>query len=182
MKVIDSLIGVCWLAFWLYWLIKAANSKQSIGYGKRFIAIRFGILIIALLLVRLDVFDNYSRARNLPLGIIGLVILISGLAVAVWARLNLGRSWGMPMSEKKDAELVTSGPYKYIRHPIYTGILLGMIGTSLAVSPYWFIAAAILGAYFIYSATVEEKIMTKKFGSVYRAYKKQSKMLVPFIF
>jgi len=86
------------------------------------------------------------------------------------------------MSTKDEPELVTTGPYRTIRHPIYTGIILGMIGTAIAVSIYWVIAVVVLGAYFIYSAVVEERNMTRLFPGIYPEYKRSTKMLIPFVF
>ncbi len=85
------------------------------------------------------------------------------------------------MSEKIDATLVTTGPYRYIRHPIYSGIILAMVGTALAVTIYWLVAVAVLGTYFVYSASVEERIMVRLFPATYPAYKKSTHMLIPFI-
>lgn len=85
------------------------------------------------------------------------------------------------MTKKQDPELVTTGPYQYIRHPIYTGILLGTLGSAIDVSTYWLIVFIIFAFYFIYSAVVEEKLMMKQFPQVYPAYKKKTKMLIPFI-
>ncbi len=113
---------------------------------------------------------------------IGLAIFVLGLALAVWARLYIGRNWGMPMSRKDDPELVTTGPYHTVRHPIYSGIILGMIGTAIAVSWYWLIAAAAMGAYFGFSAVAEERYMAGQFPDTYPEYKQSTKMLVPFIF
>ena len=76
---------------------------------------------------------------------IGLALFLAGLAVAIWARVHLGRNWGMPMSEKADAELVTTGPYRWIRNPIYSGLILAMIGTALAVSAEWLLVVVVLG-------------------------------------
>ena len=108
-------------------------------------------------------------------------ILILGLALAVWARVYLGRNWGMPMSQRADPELVTTGPYRRIRHPIYSGVILGMAGTVIAVSPYWLNAVAILGAYFLVSAVIEERTMAKLFPTAYPPYKRATKMLIPYI-
>jgi len=85
------------------------------------------------------------------------------------------------MSQKQDPELVTSGPYRYIRHPIYTGILFAMLGSSLVSSLFWLMVFAISGIYFIYSALIEEKLMMKQFPKVYSDYKRKTKMLIPFI-
>jgi protein-S-isoprenylcysteine O-methyltransferase Ste14 len=86
------------------------------------------------------------------------------------------------MSQKADPDLITSGPYHLVRHPIYTGILTAGIGTAVALSWVWLIVVAISGAYFIYSATNEERYMTTQFPDAYPAYKRSSKMLIPFIF
>jgi protein-S-isoprenylcysteine O-methyltransferase Ste14 len=112
---------------------------------------------------------------------IGLAIFLLGLALAVWARVYLGSNWGMPMSKKVDPEIVTTGPYSVIRHPIYSGIILAMVGTTVAVSLYWLVAVVVLGAYFIYSAVMEERYMTELFPAAYADYKRSTKMLVPFI-
>jgi protein-S-isoprenylcysteine O-methyltransferase Ste14 len=104
-----------------------------------------------------------------------------GLALAIWARVYLGRNWGMPMSQKADPELVTAGPYSSIRHPIYSGIILAMIGMTIAVSLYWLVAVVAIGAYFLYSAIVEERSMARLFPDSYPEYKRSTKMLIPFI-
>ena len=78
--------------------------------------------------------------------------------------------------------LVTSGPYHLVRHPIYTGILLAGVGTAAALSWFWLILVALAGVYFVYSATVEERNMAKQFPETYPAYRRSTKMLVPFVF
>jgi protein-S-isoprenylcysteine O-methyltransferase Ste14 len=86
------------------------------------------------------------------------------------------------MSQKDDPELVTSGPYHLVRHPIYSGILIAGIGTAVALSWLWLIAAVLAGVYFVYSATVEERNMAQQFPETYPAYRRSTKMLVPFVF
>ena len=86
------------------------------------------------------------------------------------------------MSEKVDAELVTTGPYQYIRNPIYSGIMLAAIGTAIAVSWYWLFVVALMSAYFVYSAIVEEHTMERLFPDSYPAYRRSTKKLIPFIF
>ena len=75
-----------------------------------------------------------------------------------------------------------SGPYRRVRHPIYSGIILAMVGTAVAISWYWPVAVGVSGAYFIYSATAEERYMTKLFPDAYPAFKRSTKMLIPFVF
>lgn len=86
------------------------------------------------------------------------------------------------MSQKSEPELVTSGPYHLIRHPIYSGILLATIGTSVALSWFWLIATALAGVYFIYAATVEERYLSVQVPDAYPSYKRSTKMLVPYLF
>ena len=113
---------------------------------------------------------------------IGLALFLLGLGLAVWARLYLGRNWGMPMSRKDDPELVTTGPYHWVRNPIYSGLILAMIGTAIAVSVAWLIAAVLLGGYFVYSAIKEGAYLAGQFPDTYPAYQASTKMLIPFVF
>ncbi|HEY5010972.1 MAG TPA: isoprenylcysteine carboxylmethyltransferase family protein, partial [Acidimicrobiales bacterium] len=75
-----------------------------------------------------------------------------------------------------------SGPYRLVRHPIYSGILAAGIGTALALNWSWLIVVAIAGTYFIYSATVEERYLTKEFPDAYPEYRRSTKMLIPYLF
>jgi protein-S-isoprenylcysteine O-methyltransferase Ste14 len=182
MRAIDIVIGAGWLVFWIYWLAASAGVKAGRTRWTRFAGFRVAIVLVALLLLRLGVFKGRTVTRDPWLQVIGLVIFFLGLALAVWARVYLGRNWGMPMSEKADPELVTTGPYSTVRHPIYSGIILAMIGTTVAVSLYWLVAVVLVGAYFIYSAEMEERYMAGRFPDAYPKYKQSTKMLIPFIF
>jgi protein-S-isoprenylcysteine O-methyltransferase Ste14 len=187
MHVIDIVILVGWVAFWIYWFAAAVGAKpgqsRSGYFSGGFVALRVGIFLVVLVLLRFRVLKGHEVATTaLWLQAVGLALFFMGLGLAIWARLYLGRNWGMPMSRKEDPELVTTGPYSSIRHPIYTGIILAMIGTTLAVSVYWLVAVVLLGAYFIYSAVTEERTMASLFPDSYPAYKQSTKMLVPFIF
>ena len=182
MKVIDIIIGAGWIVFWVYWLAMAATAKAGRSRWTQFAGFRVGIALLILLLIRLRVLKGHVAATGNPwlLGI-GLAVFVIGLALAVWARVYLGRNWGMPMSQKADPDLVTTGPYGSIRHPIYSGIILAMVGTAIAVSPYWLIAAAVVGAYFLFSAVSEERTMARLFPAAYPPYKRATKMLIPYI-
>jgi protein-S-isoprenylcysteine O-methyltransferase Ste14 len=182
MKAIDIIIGVGWIVFWAYWLVMAATAKAGRSRWTQFAGVRVAIILVILVLIRLRVFKVHGAATANPwLMGIGLAIFVLGLALAVWARVYLGRNWGMPMSQKADPELVTTGPYGRIRHPIYSGIILGMVGTAIAVSPYWLIAVAIVGAYFLVSAVVEERTMAKLFPAAYPPYQRATKILIPYV-
>lgn len=164
------------------WLAAAGRTKPGSMQLGRGAGVRLIILALILVLIHVRAFRNHAENHGPWTAGVGLALFFAGLAVAVWARVHLGRNWGTPMSQKADPELVTSGPYRLIRHPIYTGMILAMIGTAVAVSFYWLILAALFSAYFVYSATREERYMTERFPGAYPQYKQSTKMLVPFIF
>jgi protein-S-isoprenylcysteine O-methyltransferase Ste14 len=182
MDAVDIVIGVGWAVFWIGWIAVSVGVKAGRSRWTRFAGFRVAAVVIILLLLRLRVLNRHTVTHNPWLEAVGLAIFLLGLALAVWARVYLGRNWGMPMSEKVDPELVMTGPYRTIRHPIYSGIILAMVGTAVAVSVYWLIAVVLLGAYFIYSAFMEERYMAGLFPDAYPRYKQSTKMLIPFIF
>ena len=143
MSTLNVAIPVAWVVFWVYWLISAFAAKR----GSRTTLTRFpglGILVLAFVLLR--IFKANSLTVHTPvLQVIGVVLFVSGLAFAVWARIHLGRNWGMPMTQKDEPELVTSGPYHLVRHPIYSGILLAILGTAAATHVYVFIIFVVIG-------------------------------------
>lgn len=179
-----NLITALWLIFVIYWIVSAIGVKRNVEkkYGAFFLS---RILIIVALLVFFNIPHAQSfftsRDTNQDLIYLGVIMCLLGIGLAIWARVYLGRNWGMPMSLKENTELVTSGPYKYIRHPIYTGALFAMIGSGFVMSAWW-IFFIIFTCYFIYSAFMEEKIMIKQFPEAYPEYKRRSKMLIPLIF
>jgi protein-S-isoprenylcysteine O-methyltransferase Ste14 len=77
---------------------------------------------------------------------------------------------------------VTTGPYRRVRHPIYTGLIVALLGTAVATTLFGLIAVAVLGGFFIYSATREEAYLAEQFPDTYPAYKRSTKMLIPFVF
>jgi protein-S-isoprenylcysteine O-methyltransferase Ste14 len=181
MHVVDVVIFAGWVAFWLYWLVASIGVKAGQTRWTRFAGVRVGVILVVLLLLHTRILKAHTAGSDPWLQGIGLAVFLLGLALAVWARVYLGRNWGMPMSQKADPELVTTGPYRSIRHPIYSGIILAMIGTTIAVSLYWLAAIVLVGAYFAYSATMEERFMAGRFPDSYPEYKRSTKMLIPFI-
>jgi protein-S-isoprenylcysteine O-methyltransferase Ste14 len=181
MRAVDIVIGVGWAAFWIYWIAASVDVKAGRTRRNRFAGVRVAIILAVLLLLRLRLLKGRTVTTDPWLQVIGLALFLLGLALAIWARVYLGRNWGMPMSEKADPELVTTGPYSTVRHPIYSGIILAMVGTTIAVSLYWLVAVVLLGAYFIYSAIKEERYMAGRFPDTYPHYKQSTKMLIPFI-
>jgi protein-S-isoprenylcysteine O-methyltransferase Ste14 len=181
-RPVELVFAVGWAAFWLYWLVAAFSMKRGHVAWSHELRIRVVIVAVAILLSRVGAFRGHPVGSNPWLAGIGLVLFGLGLGFAVWARIHLGRNWGIPMTQKAEPELVTSGPYRLVRHPIYSGILVAGIGTALALSWLWLTAVALAGIYFVYSATVEEGYLGEQFPDSYPPYKRSTKMLVPFVF
>lgn len=182
MHAVELVFAVVWTAFWLYWLVAAFSMKRGRVPWSRELGIRAVLAVIVILLIRLGAFRDHGLNTDPWRAGLGLVLFALGLGFAIWARLNIGRNWGTPMTQKNDPELVTSGPYHLVRHPIYSGVLVAGVGTAVALSWMWLIAAVLAGIYFVYSATVEERFLTEQFPDTYPAYKRSTKMLVPFVF
>jgi protein-S-isoprenylcysteine O-methyltransferase Ste14 len=182
MRAVEFVFAIGWAAFWIYWLVAAFSMKRGRVAWSRELRIRAVIGVLAILLIRLGAFRDHGLNSDPSRAGVGLVLFAVGLGFAIWARVHIGRNWGSPMSQKNEPELVTSGPYRLVRHPIYSGILLASIGTAVALSWAWLIAVALAGVYFIYSAVVEERNLAKQLPDTYPAYKRSTKMLVPFVF
>jgi protein-S-isoprenylcysteine O-methyltransferase Ste14 len=178
---VELVFGIGWAAFWIYWLVAAFSMKRGHVPWSRELGIRAVVFVLVIILIRLGAFRGHGLNSDPWRAGLGLVLFAAGLALAVWARIHIGRNWGTPMSQKNDPELVTSGPYRLVRHPIYAGILEASVGTAVALSWAWLIAVALAGVYFIYSAIVEERNMTEQFPDTYPAYKRSTKMIVPFV-
>ena len=179
MHTLTTAITFAWILFGFYWLISAFSVKEGAGSRRR-IPLTGVTAIAVVLLVR--VFPGGGLAVHSPiLGAVGALAFASGIAVAVWARVHLGRNWGMPMTQKAEPELVTSGPYRFVRHPIYSGLLTAMLGTALVNNLLGLIVVAVLVAYFYYCGIVEERNLAATFPTAYPEYARRTKMLIPFL-
>lgn len=113
---------------------------------------------------------------------VGVILVALGIGFAIWARWHLGRNWGMPMEVKEKPNLITTGPYAYVRHPIYTGVLTAVLGSLVVSGPMWSLILLVIFFYFYFSAKKEEANMGKAFPTEYPSYKERTKMFIPFIF
>jgi protein-S-isoprenylcysteine O-methyltransferase Ste14 len=172
-------IGWAWVAFWIYWLASAASSKQSVRGGRR--RQLTGITVILVFAIAGVLRGGSLAVPSVILAASGALLFAGGIALSVWARLHLGRNWGMPMTQRAEPELVTSGPYRFVRHPIYSGLLTAMLGTALVDNLLGLIVVAVLVGYFYYSGTVEERNLSATFPQAYPEYKSRTKMLIPFL-
>ena len=185
-------IVALWAAFAIYWTVAAivgrrgagrAASRRGPGMWKFHAAL---VVTIILILVAADrsqsLRDLQAQSfRNPLLALAGVVIATSGAGLAFTARAAIGRYWGTPATRRLDTDLVTTGPYRLVRHPIYSGMVLMMIGSAIGLSPVWLPIAIVAGIYFLFSARAEEKFMTERFPDSYPAYRARTKMLLPFL-
>jgi protein-S-isoprenylcysteine O-methyltransferase Ste14 len=185
--VFNSIVGGCWAVFVLYWLIsapwaKAAAEKQRVWFA---LSHRIPLACSYVLLSYL----HLPAPLNLPItpqadwtGAMGVAICGLGLFVALWARWTLGGNWSSAVTFKREHELIQSGPYRFVRHPIYTGILVMALGTALDFGRLrsW-LALPLMAAAFWIKLKQEEKLLLGHFPQEYPIYKKQAKALVPFL-
>jgi protein-S-isoprenylcysteine O-methyltransferase Ste14 len=175
---------------WAVWLIGAFGAKRTISsraWWQR-ADVRFTIAVILLVLLSRSIgrsllrdIGSFGIAANPLAAGIGLALCAAGIAFAIWARIVIGSNWGMPMTLKEGHELVTTGPYRYVRHPIYAGLLLAMLGSALVINLWWLAIFFLAALNFVYAAKKEEKLMSREFPNTYPAYIKRTKMLIPFL-
>ena len=189
MMIFESIIPALWFVFLVYWGISALDAKRSIPSRAWWTQslLRLGIVLLALSAIRifgvghaLRIAQSY-QTRSIALGAIGTVLVAAGVGLAVFARVYLGRNWGMPMSRKEHPELVTGGPYAVVRHPIYTGIILAMLGSAIGESLFWALPLMLFAAYFVHCARQEEELMRAQFPDQYPDYMRRTNMIVPFV-
>jgi protein-S-isoprenylcysteine O-methyltransferase Ste14 len=190
MTIYNWLIVALWLIFIAYWAVMAMGAKRTVGarFRIREIGWRLGVIVLIVLALRIPAVRHalqgaraHAAGISPLMGLGGGVLCALGIAFAIYARVHLGRNWGMPMARKESPELVTSGPYAFVRHPIYTGMLTAMLGSAFGESPLWLVPLVLFGIYFVYSARNEEKLMLQQFPEQYREYMSRTKMLVPFV-
>jgi protein-S-isoprenylcysteine O-methyltransferase Ste14 len=116
------------------------------------------------------------------IGWMGFAITAAGIAFAIWARLSIGRNWSGTVTVKQDHELVRSGPYSLVRHPIYSGLSLALLGTALGVGEVRCLLAFVLCLFeFKRKSLLEERFMIEQFGAQYVQYRREVKGLIPFV-
>ena len=177
-----------WLLLGIIWFIGFFGNKKTTRLpNKPEQTIANLLMIIAALLVfdmKLDGILAIAITPNTSaFGIAGMIVCAAAVAFAVWARLSLGKNWsGAVITLKADHKLITTGPYKFVRHPIYTGFLFALVGVTLTVGTLsTYIGVLFMLAAFLIRIKKEEALMTSQFPGEYTEYKKRSKILIPFV-
>lgn len=179
------------LTFYLYWFISAGGVKKDMpgkGSSRGWVLSRLGLLLFAVIVYKLRIFfpslhfaHSPSFFRNEAVRMVGVVLNALGLLFATWARVHLGRNWSARPTMKVGHELITSGPYRIVRHPIYTGIVLGWFGFGLVyglISMGLFVTFALM---FAWRIRREEAYMTELFPGQYPAYRARTNALIPLL-
>ena len=185
----ESFFPAVWVAFLVYWQVKAfgAKSTQRIEPAASRI-LRVLIFLVAIILLSTTRIPlSWLYLQIWPVGFwpfwLGAAVTIAGLLLAVWARQHLGRNWSRSVTIKQDHELLTTGPYALVRHPIYTGSLTGFLGTAIALSEVrGFISLLLIFLVLWAKLRMEEQWMRSEFGPTYSAYVQQTAALVPYVF
>lgn len=174
-----------WFIFLGYWAISSRNVKRDIYIRDKYKWVRYiGIIggILAIALTRSRVLSAPLLPQTVVLRTVAIVLCGAGIGFAIWARVHLGRNWSSAPALKEDHELVTTGPYRFVRHPIYTGLLFAILGSVLISGAVWFIMFFAICAVFVNRVYDEERLMLKTFPQEYPAYMKRTKALIPFLF
>ena len=181
-SIFIRLVYALWIILVGYLTVSAIGVKQA---RREHVGQRFGIMflmIASFLLPYLPIFHFVNFAPVNPvLSSIGVILCTAGMALLAWARHRLGKNWSPTVAKKEGQELVTSGPYRYVRHPMYTGGLMATIGSAIVCGGAFVFLLVILGTIFIRRVGAEDKLMAQQFPNEYPDYKKRTKALIPFV-
>jgi protein-S-isoprenylcysteine O-methyltransferase Ste14 len=184
----NQIVGGLWVVFVFYWLLTARNVKatrwhESAGsQAVHRIPLAAGAILLAGGFPSLHFLNDRLLPEDSGVELAGILILASGVAFAIWARRHIGTNWSASVTIKADHVLVRSGPYAIVRHPIYTGMLLGFLGTAVAIGQWRGIAALTLAVVaFLYKSKVEERKMRATFPE-YEDYQRRTAALIPLLY
>lgn len=182
-----DLVAWIWEGLGIFWLLAASRAKPTARRQDPATRLfQIAILMLAFVLLtgwgRIGILATRLVPDTRAIAIAGAILTAAGAALAVWARIQLGSNWSGWVTVKRDHELIRSGPYRVVRHPIYSGLLLAVAGTALATGEVRGLAALALAiAGFRWKAAIEERFMTGEFGDQYRQYRHAVKALIPFV-
>jgi protein-S-isoprenylcysteine O-methyltransferase Ste14 len=179
-------IAALWLAWLAYWFIAARDVKplrreESIGSRlTHVLPLAIGAILLASARLPASWLDDRFLPPSRAIYWAGVMMVAAGLGFAVWARRHLGRNWSGRVGLKQDHELIRTGPYGLVRHPIYSGLLLAILGTAIAFGQwrdtlaFVFIAAAVWR-----KSRLEERYLAEIFPQDYARYRAQVPALIP---
>ncbi len=177
-----------WIVYLIYWQIAAAGAKATTRIESLPSRIARSIVFLAAIALffvppnRIPLIDRHFLSPALWTFWLGAAITLSGLLFAIWARVTLGANWSRSVTIKQNHELITAGPYRFVRHPIYTGLLTAFAGSAFATTEVRGILAFLLVFLSLgYKLRLEEKWMRSQFGETYIDYSRRTAALIPWI-
>jgi protein-S-isoprenylcysteine O-methyltransferase Ste14 len=180
---------VLWMVLVVVWVVGALRTKRTVQSQSSASQLLYtAILVVGVYLIfakqsGIAWLDRQLFPATVPIALAGLLAVLMGVAFSVWARLMLGSNWSNRVTVKENHTLVRTGPYRIVRHPIYSGILLGMLGSALQRGGIrCFVGVLICGFSFWLKTRAEERFMVQSFGEQYLQYRHRVKALAPFIF
>jgi|SRR5208283_1263142 len=183
------LFTAMWLAWALYWWVLKRDVKATTRHEPAWSRLAHVIpLVVAALLLGIPrMHVPILGERFLPLTLwsywMGAGLTAAGLLFTVWARVHIGRNWSGTVTIKEGHELITSGPYAIVRHPIYSGLLLALLGSALARGEWRGVLALAIAFLALWrKLRLEERWMREQFGPAYEAYRQRVAALIPFLF
>ncbi len=175
-----------WMVLCLYWILSALRTKavkSQESFGKRLgyvLPVALGVTLLFNSRSHYSWLGMRFAPDTIALAVTGVVLTAAGVALAMWARLVLGENWSAAVSIRKNHELIRMGPYRTMRHPIYTGMMLGLLGTALVVGEVrGLLALVIVGLGFYVKACKEEAFLSREFGAGFEAHAKHTGMFLP---
>jgi len=184
--VYSGLIGGLWLAWLIYWFsaardVKPVSHHESLPSRFSYMApLLLGGIVMSLAHAPLPWLNARFLPRTILIYGIGVAILVAGLFETVWARRHLGRNWSGTITVKEGHSLVRSGPYGYVRHPIYSGLILALIGTAIAIGEWrGLVGTFLIAASFAIKLSLEERMLAPVFGEELVRYRAEVPALFP---
>lgn len=179
---------VVWIAYLVYWQIAARGAKANQRIESvasrifRTVFLFAGIVLLSWDGIPVPWLYRHFLPQTAEIFWLGAAITLAGLLFCVWARVTLGRNWSRSVTIKQGHELITFGPYRFVRHPIYTGLLMAFAGSALATTQMRGPVALVLIFFSLwYKLRLEENFMRTQFGDVYINYSRHTKALVPWV-
>ena len=190
--IYDALTILCWLIFLGYWIVASVHVKRDRGGHEDWKASGFALrvafiffVVILTFAARAQVLRLFELHPVIPddsiIDAVGTVVCALGITIAIWARVHLGRNWSDEPNLKEGHTLVMSGPYYFVRHPMYAGTLTALLGSALVGGSFWIVSLLFISVLFAYRMQKEERMLTAEFPAEYPAYKRRTRALIPFV-
>jgi protein-S-isoprenylcysteine O-methyltransferase Ste14 len=179
-------IACCWIAWLVYWVVMAFTTKRTVerrGFMEYRVAGGVAFVVMAAAGRLLDVSPRSQVWQTTPvLEVVTCCMVAGGVAFTVWARVVLGRNWSAEVTFKQDHELIESGPYALVRHPIYTGLILMGLGTAVDYGRViGFALVVTVCSALWWKVRMEEQVMSTHFPDAYADYRRRVRAVIPFV-